>query len=190
MFICAAETYLRFKGIKTGEVDANKELMFAGGRLNEDHWLSVLKESYDGPILCEEDIPTCWETNNGIKVTGRPDIVLCSGTEDNPTPSCMVELKQVMSVNSAYNVFINKSPNLKHLMQTAHYMWQLDCPGELWYTNRNNLEMPGWMEFREFPKPEDELTGVLGYRYYRWGDINPKTGKPRKHQISETGFFV
>jgi hypothetical protein len=161
---CAAETYLRYKGIKTGQVDYKKELMFAGGRLNEDHWLSALKESYKGPILCEEDIPTCWETDQGIKVTGRPDIVLCEGTVDNPKPKQGIELKQCMSINSAYGVFIDKKPQLKHLMQAAHYMWQLNCPFTLSYVNRNNLDTPGWMEFRPFPKPEDELEEVISYR--------------------------
>ena len=183
---CAAEAYLRFKGINITEVDLSKELMFAGGRLNEDHWLDVLKRSYNGPIKCEEDIPTSWETNQGIKVTGRPDIVLCN---EDGSPKCGIELKQIMSVNSAYTNFIDEKPSLKHLMQAAHYMWQLDCPFELWYTNRNNLEMPGWMEFRPFPKPEEEPTGTIGYRYYRQGDINPRTGKPKKHQITKDEYM-
>ncbi len=203
---CAATTYLRMLGINGKPVDANKELMFAGGRLNEDHWLSVLKTSYNGPILCEEDIATSWETEQGIKVTGRPDIVLCSGTIEEKTgldagnnlvsalskdikPVCMIELKQIMSVNSGYNVLIKREPQLKHLMQAAHYMWQLDCPGELWYTNRNNLDMPAWMEFREFPKPGQAGSESLGYRYYRLGDINPRTGKPKKHQITEAEYY-
>lgn len=184
---CAAATYLRMKGINGKPVDINKELMFAGGRLNEDHWISVLQSSgFEGKILAEEDIPTRWETSNGVPVTGRPDIVLCQ-TEDKPTVG--IELKQVMSINSAYNVLVAKEPQLKHLMQAAHYMWQLDCPFELWYTNRNNLDMPSWMEFREFPKPEDELSGRIQYRYYRMGDINPRTNKPKKHQISEEQYL-
>lgn len=183
---CAANTYLRMLGINGKPVDLNKELMFAGGRLNEDHWMSVLKESWDGPILAEEEVATCWETDQGIKVTGRPDIVLCN---KNNKPKCMIELKQIMSVNSGYQVFVKREPQLKHLMQAAHYMWQLDCDGELWYTNRNNLDMPGWMEFREFPKPEHEPTGVIGYRYYRSGDINPRTGKPKKHQLTEAEYM-
>lgn len=183
---CAAEAYLRFKGIKTGDVDLNKELMFAGGRINEDHWLSVLKTSYDGIIKCEEDIPTAWETSNGTKVTGRPDIVLC---KEDGSPKCGIELKQVMSVNSAYNVYVEKKPSLKHLMQAAHYMWQLGCPFELWYTNRNNLEMPSWMEFRKFPRPEQQTEDVIGYRYYRSGNINPKTGKPKKHLITRDDYM-
>lgn len=197
---CAAQAYLRMKGINGKPVDAAKELMFAGGRLNEDHWLSVLKESYDGPILCEEDISTCWKTDQGIPVTGRPDIVLCTNTTpDDPKaiasgdtfvkPACGIELKQVMSVNSGYNVLIKKTPQLKHLMQAAHYMWQLDCPFELWYTNRNNLDMPSWMEFREFPKPVMNSNSPIGYRYYRYGDVNPKTGRPKKHQLTEDEYF-
>lgn len=183
---CAASAYLRFKGIKTSQVDTDKELMFAGGRLNEDHWLSVLKTSYKGIIKCEEEIPTCWETDQGIKVTGRPDIVLCN---DDGSSKCGIELKQVMSINSAYNVLVKGEPQLKHLMQAAHYMWQLDCPFELWYTNRNNLDMPSWMEFREFPKPGQPGSESLSYRFYRKGNINPKTGKPKKHQLTETEYM-
>lgn len=202
---CAAETYLRMLGINGKPVDANKELMFAGGRLNEDHWLQVLKKSYEGPIACEEEIATKWKTANGIDVTGRPDIALCSEVrysdyygsmmkgdtayEVPVKPESILELKQIMSVNSAYNVLIKREPQLKHLMQNAHYMWQHDCPGELWYTNRNNLDMPGWMEFREFPKPGEPGTESLGYRYYRMGDINPRTGKPKKHQLTEADYM-
>ena len=203
---CAAQTYLRMLGINGKSVTVEKSLMFAGGRLNEDHWLSVLKESYDGPILCEEDIATHWQTDQGISVTGRPDIVLCRTVEeeiewpkDDPfkprepiyrsfsVPVCMIELKQVMSVNSAYNVLIKKEPQLKHLMQAAHYMHELDCPGELWYTNRNNLDAPDWLNFR--PMPPDAREEVLGFRYYKQGDINPRTGKPKKHKLTEDAYL-
>jgi hypothetical protein len=187
---CAASTYLRMKGIKHSKpVDMNKELMFAGGRLNEDHWLSALKTSYDGPILCEEEIPTKWKTSQGINVTGRPDIVLCNNVDNKIVPEHGIELKQCMSINSAYNCYVKREPQLKHLMQAAHYMWQLDCDFTLAYTNRNNLDMPSWMEFRPFPKPGEPGTESIGYRYYRWGDINPKTNKPKKHQLTETEYL-
>ena len=205
---CAATTYLRMLGVNgLQKVDVDKELMFAGGRLNEDHWLSALKESYESKesgedaitndrpykfILCETEIPTKWQTKQGIDVTGRPDIVLCEsqeGISELPKSVCGIELKQCMSINSAYGILVNREPQLKHLMQTAHYMWQLDCPFELWYTNRNNLDMPSWMEFRKFPGPGEKGSRSLNYRYYRSGNINPKTGKPIKHQLDETEFL-
>jgi hypothetical protein len=185
---CAAETYLRYKGIKIKRIDYKKELMFAGGRLNEDHWLSALQTSYKGPILCEEEIPTCWHTSQGIKVTGRPDIILCEEREDNMKPITGIELKQCMSVNSAYGIYVDRKPQLKHLMQAAHYMWQLKCPFVLAYTNRNNLDTPGWMDFRPFPRPEEDIENVIDYRYYRSGSLNPKTGKPKKHQLTEAQY--
>lgn len=184
---CAALTYLRMNGINGLTVTPEKELMFAGGRLNEDHWLSVLQEGYpEGIIKCEEDIPTCWETDQGIKVTGRPDIVLCDKQENL---LCGIELKQVMSANTAYTILIKKEPMLKHLMQAAHYMWQLDCPFELWYTNRNSLDMPGWMEFRPFPKPSLDSSTPINYRYYRYGETNARTGKPIKHKITKEEYY-
>jgi hypothetical protein len=191
---CAAQAYLRYKGISTGSViTEEKELMFAGGRANEDLWLASLKQSYTGPILCEEEIPTKWETESGIAVTGRPDIVLCEEQKamesTNINPVCMIELKQVMSINTAYNIKFKREPQLKHLMQTAHYMWQLDCPGELWYTNRTNFEMPAWMLFRPFPKPNEPNSDYLGYRYYRFGNMNNKTGKPIKHKLTEEQYL-
>ena len=56
---CAAEAYLRMKGVSVKPVDSNKELMFAGGRLNEDHWMSVLQTSWQGKgktILAEDAV--------------------------------------------------------------------------------------------------------------------------------------
>ena len=53
--------------------------MFAAGNLNEDAWFEWLGlSSYEGKILREEEVPSLWYTSNGTKVTGRPDIVLCS----------------------------------------------------------------------------------------------------------------
>lgn len=182
---CAANAYLRMKGIKISTVTPNKMLMFDGGLANEDIWLDNLKRVYKDPILCEEEIATCWTTSSGVKVTGRPDVVLC---KEDRTPLCGIELKQVMSVNSAYGAYVAKEPQLKHLMQAAHYMWQVGCPFELWYTNRSNLDLPAWMAFREFPKPTEEEQ-VIQYRYYRLGKINARSGKPTKHKITREEYL-
>ena len=172
------------------EVTLNKELMFAGGRLNEDHWLSALKTAYTGPILCEEEISTGWQTEQGVWVTGRPDIVLCSpDNTEEVIPTCGIELKQIMSTYMAKEVLLERRPSMKHLMQAAHYMWQLNCPFELWYTNRCSLDLPSWFAFfAKTPRPGQENSDLFRYRYYRLGDINRKSGKPTRHKITEQEY--
>jgi len=186
---CAAEAWARYKGINGMPVNISKELMFAGGRANEDLWLASLKESYKGPILCEEDIPLVYETNSGIKVTGRPDIVLCEGEENKPV--CLLELKQVMASYSAYNVLIKKTPMLKHVIQAAWYTYQLGCNGELWYTSRQNITCDAWMDHNpRFPNPGEPGSENFNYRYYRLGKINARSGKPTKHKSNEQEFHT
>ena len=163
---CGRLTYLRAKGINPNPIEEERELMFAAGRSNEDSWLDALKRSYDGPILCEEEIPTHWITTEGTPVTGRPDIVLGKddgvATEDTKysyspdeewndgparafAPHLGIELKLVSSLWTARTVLIEDTPKIEHLIQSAHYSWQLDCPFELWYTSRADYHIgSGW----------------------------------------------
>lgn len=149
---CGRLSYLRMKGIQIDKPDTNRELMFRAGRDNEEGWIDALKRAWKGPILCEEQIPTKWVTDAGIPVTGRPDLVLCEGTQDNPTPVLGLELKLVSSVWTARDVLIKDTPKINHIIQAAHYSWQLDIPFELWYTSRADFHCgSGWERkvFRE-----------------------------------------
>jgi hypothetical protein len=146
---CGRLTYLRMKGVNPNPIEEERELMFAAGRSNEDTWLEALKRSWDGPILCEEDIPTKWETENGIPVTGRPDIVLLNN--DN-SPRLGIELKLVSSVWTARDILIEDKPKMNHLIQAAHYSWQLDIPFELWYTSRADYHIGSGWERNVFKK--------------------------------------
>src|SRR5574343_308292 len=74
---CAARTWLRFKGIDTGNLGQeaevkSRELMFEAGRINEDAWYDVLAHSgWAGAIKREEEIPIRWELpKSKILVTG------------------------------------------------------------------------------------------------------------------------
>ena len=185
---CAARTYLRMKGVEVDPVDKSRDLMFAGGRANEDIWFEYLKEGYDGPILREEEIPTKWVTKNGIEVTGRPDIVLCSKSDDKPKVG--IELKQIMSLWTARDVMFQEMPKTPHLMQAAHYSWQLGIPFELWYTNRCDFAITGDWPKNLFPKFGEKGSEHCEYAYYREGEINPRTNKPKKIRIKEQEYQI
>lgn len=188
---CAAEAYARFKGVNGSQVDISKELMFAGGRANETLWLDSLQRAYDGPILCEEDIPLVWVTESGVSVTGRPDIVLCDKTRSGPSPVCLVELKQIMSSYSAYHVGVKNTPMLKHVIQAAWYTYQLKCNGELWYTSRQNITCDAWMDHNpRFPAPGEPGSERFSYRYYRLGKTNARSGKPTNHKSTEAEYWT
>lgn len=145
---CARLTYLRYKGINIEGPDYSRELMFAGGRSNEDHWIEVLKASGTTlDILKEEEIPVSWMIGD-IKVTGRPDIVLL----EKGKPVVGIELKQASSLWTARDVGIQMKPKMMHLLQAAHYSWQLNVPFELWYTSRTDFAVMGWAQ-KNFPKP-------------------------------------
>jgi hypothetical protein len=107
--------------------------MFEAGLTNEDSWYERLKRSWNGTILREEEVPTAWQTTNGMWVTGRPDIVLCdlAGVK-----KVGIELKLCCSPYTAKDVHHKLAPKREHLSQACHYMWQLDIPFKLVYTSR------------------------------------------------------
>lgn len=145
---CARETYLRYLGIQINKVEPSRKLMFEAGISNEDSWTNVLKQKWEGQIKCEEEIPTKWETTNGTAVTGRPDLVLC---KEDGTPVRGIELKLACSIWTCRDVLMEDTPKFLHLTQAAHYMWQVGCPFELWYTNRADYH-PNEMVERCLPK--------------------------------------
>ena len=150
---CARLTYLRYKGITVEEADHSRELMFAAGRSNEDSWLEVLRAA--DPTLAirrEEEIPISWRTPSGVLVTGRPDIVIGHEKDGVFVPEAGIELKQASSLWTVRDVGIQMKPKMLHLMQGAHYSWQLNIPFELWYTSRTDFAVMGWAQ-KNFPRP-------------------------------------
>lgn len=130
------------EGINLEETTPSRKLMFQAGVSNEDIWYDTIKDVWDGPILREEEVATYWKTKNGIEVTGRPDIVLCtddarmSDEQTEPRPVVGIELKLVSALWTGRDALFEGKPKFNHLCQAAHYSWQLDIPFELWYTNR------------------------------------------------------
>lgn len=201
---CHRLSFLRFKGIRIEEHGEERELMFDGGRGNEDLWAAILLKAWTGKLLREEDVPISWELPSGIKVTGRPDLVLA---DNDGVPVKGIELKLVSSLWTARDVLLDK-PKPPHLMQAAHYMWRLSeqtgksVPFELWYTSRVDWAVNGnWVqklfpkkgekasEYCEYNETSGEIKKVLPFRkgfLLRWkGDtldspleVSPVGGKP------------
>jgi hypothetical protein len=150
---CARLTYLRYKGIQVEEADHSRELMFAAGRSNEDSWLEVLRAADPTLVIKrEEEIPIRWETASGVPVTGRPDIVIGHEKDGVFVPENGIELKQASSLWTVRDVGIMMKPKMLHLMQAAHYSWQVGVPFELWYTSRADFAVMGWAQ-KNFPRP-------------------------------------
>lgn len=174
---CHRQTMLRLLGIAAEDADYSKELMFDSGRGNEDLWYSVLSKSYkDGVILREEEVPIQWTTSNGTPVSGRPDLVLCT-TDKKPVLG--LELKLICSFWTARSVLLGE-PKTMHLMQAAHYSWQLGVPFELWYTSRVDWPVMGWAG-KHLPKP-----GEPGSEHIELDD----KGEPRKVVPFKLGFVL
>lgn len=155
---CHRKTMLRSLGIQIEVPDDSKQMMFELGFASEDIVCETLGRVLQPGhvILREADIPTDWTTRNGIRVTGRPDVVICSGRFDpevavhsvSPgtpgvneklTPILGIELKSVHSVWSAKKYLFGQMPSLSNLAQAGHYMWKLDIPYKLIYKSYSAL---------------------------------------------------
>lgn len=146
---CHRKAYLRSViGLESEEADNSSLLMFEIGKANELVWMDKLKRVWPGLIKQEEEIPTSWLTKSGVKVTGRPDTVLCKA---DGTPMLGIEHKAICSLWTARDVSIELTPKIKHLMQAAHYAWQLNVPYRLVYTQYVNYAIPGDWAAKMFP---------------------------------------
>ncbi len=121
---------------------------FSAGRANEDRWVELLKRSWHGVVLQEEECPVLWSVvsqgGREVPVTGRPDVVLCDADR---VPQVGVELKKVCSSYRAVAVFIKHAPDSKHLVQAAFYSWRLGrLPWILSYTSDSSYDTPYWAQ--------------------------------------------
>lgn len=149
---CHRLAYMRQQGVELPIPD-HTYLMFQAGLANETIWVEQLKAALpDKLVLQEEDVPIAWATQNGTKVSGRPDIVIADASRK---PEVGIELKQISSVWTFRDVIIEGKPKLAHLAQALHYMWQLNCTYKLAYTSRTLFAVAGgkgsWMA-KLFPK--------------------------------------
>lgn len=185
---CQRLSYLRMKGVSVGKTDPPRKLMFQAGISNEDIWYETLKRTYPYKILRETEVPTSWMTDNDISVTGRPDIVLLDADDK---PKVGIELKLVSSLWTARDVLFEGRPKFDHLIQAAHYSWQLKIPFELWYTNRVDFATND-MANRCLPDygtdKFDRLKQHLDIRYYK--KVMSKTGNMYGKPVDEQEFLA
>lgn len=129
---CHRIAHARLMGIDK-PVEANRKIMFQGGEGNEDLWEKVLVKGYDGQILRKQEVQRtgAWGT-----VLGSPDLVLADAQGAWQT---ILELKLVCSTNSAIYKELEGTPDSKHLVQAATYMWLTGVPCVLCYTNRSDF---------------------------------------------------
>lgn len=190
---CHRKSHLRSLGLEIEEPTEDKLIMFELGYANEDRIMEILKSSLaeDETILREEEIPIEWNTSNGTKVSGRPDIVICKKadwvitsedaagwSEMDPhrpevgtivpgaksIPVLGLELKSVHSVWTAREVLFNRHPKTPNLVQAAHYMWKLNIPYKLHYRSYSQLGQGGsdWLA-RMLPKPGEALSEYIDF---------------------------
>ena len=137
---CHRLSYLRYKGVQLPH-DDDRDIMFEFGRVaNENLILDKLVRQLprNMKILREGEIPTGWTTPAGVQVTGSPDFVLQIAGEN----VLGIELKMVSSVWTAVSVMCKSEPSYDHLLQAAHYMWQMGCPWKILYVSPVDYAIP------------------------------------------------
>lgn len=181
---CPRRTYLRFLGIQEVITDdrIHRERMFSNGRKSEESFrerlLAGLPDGYSA--LCEEDIPTKWETSAGVSVTGRPDLVILDETK---TPVKGIENKCISSLWTATKVIFGDAtshvgrPKTDHIVQASHYSWQLGIPFELWYSSGVSFPLPA--HYKYIPKKGELRSELIKY----WEE-----GKAAAIEMPEVGY--
>ena len=146
---CHRQSIARALGLEIPP-DANSLLFFAAGYGMEDQIAAKLIAGWQGEVLQEEDVPVQWSVPSGRQVTGRPDFMLRTHKS-----GVGIELKTIVSTNSAKQVGLLHKPQTKHLCQAAHYSWQHNTPWILTYVsparyNCTNNKIKGTGQF-EYP---------------------------------------
>jgi len=189
---CHRTTLGRYLGVSTPN-DEHSVFYFAAGYGNEDRWIDLLTAAWDGKILREEETPIRWTARSlggrEVPVTGRPDVVLC---DNDGQPITGIELKKVCSSYRAVKVFLAVEPDTKHLIQAAHYSWQLGkLPWILSYTSDSSYDTPYWA-IKKY-SAERKIKPGRHHFYCAWQDdtfcfIHPETGETVPTRITSAGI--
>lgn len=171
---CHRKAHLRSLGIDFDVPTEDKIIMFELGYANEDViYADLVATALPGEvILREEEIPIEWQTRNGTRVTGRPDMVICKQEYDlvgtmshtKNLPILGMELKSVHSMWTIRDLLFEKGPKLENIAQAAHYMWKLDIPYKLIYKSYSNLgqSVSDWAA-KLFPKQGEPGSEYIEY---------------------------
>lgn len=139
---CLRKTYLRRVGVFLDESKSdNRDVMFLGGKQNEEAWKSLLSASSDTLYLkSENEFLIQTPIDKDTVLSGRPDIVIFN--KDNNKPELILELKAVSSVYTAVDVLIKGIPKLMHVIQAIHYQYRSGIPVKLYYTSYVDYFLP------------------------------------------------
>lgn len=138
---CARLSWLRSVGLEL-PIEPNTYEMFDAGYANEDIVARLLTASGTA-FQQEEECPIEWVLPNGTKVQGRPDVLVHQDGK-----STGIELKLVSSIWTAKGVHYDLRPKSDHLLQAAHYAYQLGVPYTLTYISRCYWHLstaPSWL---------------------------------------------
>lgn len=196
---CPAIAYLRYRGITLPDAtpDLARQLMWDMGHTNEDSWLQLLKSSWPGRILVEEEIPVALEVESEgrkVRVTGRPDLVLCA---KDGTPVRGLELKAIASMWTARHVVVRKQPKIAHVCQAAFYMLAFESrysaiPYEIWYTSRTAFEVAADFHQKDYPRYGEPGSENFDYQFrhvdYEPDPYDENVRIETKHTIDEAQF--
>lgn len=156
---CHRVTHLRSLNIEVEIPNLQSLIMFELGKANEFIWQTKLESVWEGKILAEEEIPINWNTTNGTKVSGRPDLVLI---DKDGVAQVGIELKMVASVWTSRDVMFDTTPKLDHITQAAHYSWKLGIPYRIIYTQYVDQTVEKWAA-KFFPKQGDRNSEYIDY---------------------------
>lgn len=132
-------------------IDYHSRLFFDAGEGIEEILRPKFEAGWTDVVKCEEEIPVKWTTEAGHTVTGRPDFVLCDSKGDTYAPKVGIELKTIVSYNGMKRVWFDHKPEAKHVIQSAHYMWQHKCPWVLTYVSPARY-MASLYDFKKMPR--------------------------------------
>lgn len=159
---CHRAAIARSLGLQVA-TDQHSRLFFDAGEGIEEILRPKFEAGWPHGVKCEEEIPVRWTTAAGHNVTGRPDFVLMDGgvlamddegnklSETLPSPHVGVELKTIVSYNGMKRVWFDHKPEAKHVIQSAHYMWQHNCPWVLTYVSPARY-MASLYDFKKMPR--------------------------------------
>lgn len=186
---CHRITHLRSLGIDTrgGAPDFATSIMFDRGYNNEEIILEDLQVTLNPGevILREKQIETSWTTSNGTKVTGSPDFVIALAANQYTegaklitrgvlgevlpqdrhiyaVPQYGIEAKSVASFWTSRDLLVDRQPKLPHMIQAAHYMWQMGIPWRLLYRQYALQLVPDWFK-PKLPQPGERYSEFLEY---------------------------
>jgi hypothetical protein len=182
---CPRRAALRALSIDVDPTTVDNQIMFDGGLYNENAFIDRLKLAWDGEVISEEDTPTHWITDEGIPVTGRPDVVLLA---KDGKPEIGVELKGVFSLWTARDI-LERRPKWNNLLQAAHYFYQLRASTglnryELLYISRSYYAS-NEMATRNLPNYGEKYSEYIDYRFYHWRPKKRGTGYTRAKATQE-----